>query len=252
MPPALPNLYTLPADVFDLIGTEGVQLRLDDHNLATGQNVLVTANAAVAATVLSITALSVPVLAGTVLEFDGGNMQQTVEAVVTVTGKTGDTALTVSPLLFAMNAGAAARDSGVNYALAQRLVKACKYATAQVKLYCSPRYQDSDLVNSWSVNRWATTLAARWVCRRRAQGAPKAIEADAAEVLEELKGVRFGYLNIEDIGTREPGWPFLSNVTVDVSYDVAKIRVEAPLSEPSPVQYGQFVDWNSLLLIETW
>ena len=40
------NLYTRPSDVYDYVGTEGVDLRLDDHNRATGQTIQATATAA--------------------------------------------------------------------------------------------------------------------------------------------------------------------------------------------------------------
>jgi hypothetical protein len=249
----LPNLYCSPNDVYDFLGSEGAQLRLDDHNLASGQIVTVTGTgAAVGAASIPITALQFPLIAGTDLIFDGGNMPQVNEVVLSATGKVGDTTLTVNPLTLAMNAGAAARDSGVNAALAQRLVKACQYATSRVKLYCTPRYDDSQLATTWSCNRWATTLAAQWLCRRRAQPVPKGIAADAEEVMDELKGVRFGVLNIEDIGTRTSGWPFISNATVDPAYDYMKTRVEPNLSEGTPTQYAQTIDWNSALFVEWW
>ncbi len=141
-------------------------------------------------------------------------------------------------------------DNGVNVALAQRLLMACQTATSQVKDYCCGRYNDSDLLQSWSVRRWARALAARWVCRRRGNVAPKSIEEDAKEALDEMKRVQVSALNISDIGTRTAGWPFISNVIVDPAYDYAKIRVEQPLSEGTPTQYPQHVDWNSILFIE--
>ncbi len=68
--------------------------------------------------------------------------------------------------------------------------------------------------------------------------------------MEELKQVNCGMLRLEDIGTRTSAWPFLSNVTLDLRYDYAKVRVEPSLSELTPTQYGQFVDWNSALWLE--
>jgi len=248
----LPNLYCTPGDVYDYLSTEGAQLRLDDHNQATGQIIQATADAQPNDTILKITALKLPILAGQVLTFDGANMPAALDVVVATTAPTGATSLTVVMLPAAVNSLAQARDSGVNIALAARLVKAVKYATAQIKMYCTPRYNDSKLAQSWSVNRWASVLAGRWMSRRRAQGCPKSIEQDALEVMEELKGVRFGRLTIEDIGTRTANWPFLTNVTLDIRYDYAKLRVEQPLSEPTPTQYGQFIDWTSALFIEVW
>ena len=250
MPVTLPNLYCKPQDVYDFLGTEGAQLRLDDHLNATGQRITLTANALAGAVSLSITALQYPLLNGTVLEFDGAGTPGVVEVVLAATAPTGATSLTVQPLTSAINALSQATDSGVNVALAQRLVKACQYATSQVKLYCCGRYDDSALAINWSANRWATALAAKWLCKRRAQGCPKAIAEDADEALDEMKAVQSGRLALEDIGTRTSGWPFISNTTVDVAYTVAKVRVEPQISEATPTLYPQYPDWSSILLLE--
>jgi hypothetical protein len=158
--------------------------------------------------------------------------------------------LTVSPLLAQIDALATANDSGVNLAMAQRLVKACQYGTAQVKLYCCGRYDDSALVQSWSCNRWATALASKWICKRRAQSCPKGIAEDAKEAIDEMKAVQLGMLSIEDIGTRTSGWPFISNFSMDLRYDYNRVRVEPQLSEGTPTGYPQFVDWNAGLFLE--
>jgi hypothetical protein len=246
----LPNLYCLPSDVFDSLGTDGAQLRLDDQNLATGLTITVTAPAAVGATAISITALQSPILAGSVLEWIGGNDLTVVETVVAAAAPVGSTQLTVPALTASIGQNAYAIDNGVNYAYAQRLVKACQYGTSQVKLYCTNRYNDSDLyanaTERGSVNRWATVLAAKWLCSRRGMSPPGSIAADAKEALEELKQVRTGMLNIEDIGTRSAGFPFITNQTTDISYTWAKARVEPVISDPVPCQYGQFIDWNSV------
>lgn len=254
-------LYCMPQDVYDQIGTEGGQLRQDDHNLASGQTITVTAQTAVNGTTIQVTALQWPLLTGTVLEFDGGGMLDVVQAVLSATAALGASSLTVSPLQpgrngqpAQVNQGAQAFDSGVNIALAQRLIKACQYGTTQVKLYCCSRYEDSDLQlnagENGSVNRWATALASRWMCSRRGQPPPKSIMAMAEEALDEMKQVRVGMLQIEDIGTRTAGWPFLSNISLDIGYDYRKMRIETPLSEGTPTQFPQAVDWNSALWVE--
>jgi hypothetical protein len=250
MPVTLPNLYCKPGDVMDVLGVEGAQLRVDDHQLATGQTITVTANAAPLDTTLYVAPLTAPLISGTVLQFDGASMPARVEVTLSATAPTGTTALTVLALSASVNALAAAQDSGVNVALAALLVKGCQYATGRVKFYCCTRYDDNQLVNSWSVNRWATALAAQWVCRRRSQSAPKSIDEDVKEVLAEMKGVAVGAYSIEDIGTRTSGWPFFVNTTVNLNYEIAKTRVEPSISEGTPVQYGQFIDWNSALILE--
>lgn len=250
MPATLTNLYALPQDIYDLIGTEGGQLRLDDHNLATGQVIQIAAAAVEGATALTIEPLQFPLLPGTMLEFDGGNMSAVVEVIVAAFAGAGTTSMAVVALPNAVNEYAQARDSGVNVALGQRLVKACNYGTSQVRLYCLSRYNDSQLAQSWTVNRWATNLGARWLCHRRGMTAPKVLEDDCKENIDEMKAVQRGILQIEGIGTRTAGWPFISNMSIVVGYDYARLRVEQPLSEPTITQYGQFVDWNSALCLE--
>ncbi len=244
------NLYCTPADIFDFLSVEGAQMRLDDHNLASGQTITVTTNAALGATALSVRALTSPLLRGSTLEFDGGGMLGVVEVVLSSTATVGSTSIATNPLPDAVNALAIASDSGVNVALAQRLVKGCRYGTSQVKLYCCSRYDDSQLQQAWSVNRWATALASRWVGRRCCRPCPKSVEIEAEEALEELKQVRVSMLNIEDIGTRTSGWPFISNVTVDIGYTYRKVRVEPQLSELTPTLYPQAIDWNAALSFE--
>jgi hypothetical protein len=246
----LPNVYCSPQDVFDYLGTEGGQLRLDDHRLASGQQITLTAAASAGDGSLAVEPLARPLLAGTVLEFDGGGLAAVVEVTLAATARTGDASLSVQPLASALPALASAADSGVNLALAARLVKACRYGTSQVKLYACGRYDDADLASCWSANRWATALAARWLCKRQALACPQGVAEDAEEALDELKQVNAGLLRLEDVPTRTAGWPFLSNVTIDLGYDYARVRVEQPLSELTPTQYPQKVDWNSALWFE--
>jgi hypothetical protein len=245
MPTTLPNLYATPADLVDYLGSEGVELRLDDHLQATGQTVSVVGDQALGATTITISPLIAPLLAGTLLEFDGGGMPAVLQVNTAAVARVGDTSLTVLALTAPLLDTSAAEDSGVNVALAQRMTKACQYATGRVKFYCCKRYDDSELVKSWSVNRWATALGCQWLCRRRANAVPASIDADAEEALEEMKGVSVGSYLIEDIGLRTSGWPFMSNLTVDLRYEYARARVQPSLSEATPTIYGQFVDWNS-------
>ncbi len=249
-PATLPNLYAKPADLWDYLSSEAVDLRLDDHLLATGQTLRVTANAALGDVSLNVMPLQYPLLAGTQLEFDGGGTPAVVQVVLAATAGVGQTSLSVQPLTAAINALAQATDSGVNLATGARLVKACNYGTGQVQLYCQARYDDSDLAADWNANRWATILGGRWLCKRRAQPCPKGIEEDWKEAKEEMLAIQQGRLLLANTPLRTSGFPFISNVTIDVRYDYAKIRVEQPISEGTPTQYAQFVDWNSVLYLE--
>lgn len=250
MPVALPNVYCTPNDVYELIGVEAAQLRLDDQNQASGQQVATTADAAVGATSLTIGSLQYALLRGTRLVFSNAQMSSPVEVTLSAVAAVGATTLTVVALETAITSGAIAIDNGVNVWLAGLMTKACKFATARIKLYCCNIYDDSSLVNSWSVNQWAITIAAHWLATRLYRAAPEQIQVAYLEAMEELKAVKNGELSIEDIGTRTSAWPFLSNVTVDPTYTVRKVRVEWPISEQTTTQYPQSVDWSSYLLFE--
>ncbi len=245
MPVPLPNLYAAPKDIYDALGAEGVDLLLDDRNEATGQKIEAVTAAIAGATSLSITALTFPLLAGSTLQFAGSGMDQLAVTLSAVANQ-GATLLAVNPLSAPVTQYASALDNGANVAAARRLVKACQYGTSQVKLYCCTRYDDSQLVLAWSCNRWATALGARWLCRRRRQSAPKGIEADCEDALAEMLMVKSGALSIEDIGTRTTGWPYMSNVDVDVRYEIGRVRVIPLLSEGTPTNYAQLIDWNSV------
>ncbi len=245
MPITLATLFTTPADVWDLLSTEGVDLRLDDHNLATGQLITTTAAAAVGATSITVAELPVSLLRGAELVFDGAGMDGPVKAQLTAVAATYATTLSVTALTTAINSGATARDSGVNAATGIRLLRGTQRGTSKVKLYCNSRYDDSQLTLSGTVNNWATIAAAKWLCTRRAQGCPKSILTDYDEAVNEMRMVQCGQLYIEDIGTRGADWPTVSNITVNPSYDNMRARVQQAMSEQSPTNYNQFIDWNS-------
>lgn len=244
MAPAAQPLYCLPNDIYDWLSTEAVDLRLDDHNLATGQTITVRSNAVLADTALNILALRFPLIKGTNLEFDGGGMAAVVTVVLSATAVVGATSLTVVALDGLVNNQAQASDSGVNVALAQRLVKACNYGTDRVNRYCLGRYNASDLQTSWSANEWATTMGALWLCRRVCRDAPKGVLTASEDVLKELKAVQMGQMQVPGIGTRTAAWPFLDNTTVDPAYWNHKIRFQQSISEGTPTQFANYPDYT--------
>lgn len=250
VPIALPNIYCTPQDIYEQIGIDAAQLRLDDNNQASGQSVAATADAIVGATSISVATLQYPMLRGTQLVFTNAQMANPVQVTMTSPSAANATSISVAALTTQVNGGATATDDGVNVWLAGLMVKATKIGTTKVKLYCCGRYQDSDLISSWSVNQWATMVACRWLGTRLYRAAPDQIEKAYQEAIEELKAVQASELNIEDIGTRTSGWPFFSNVSVDLGYTYRKVRVEAVISEPTVTQYPQAVDWNSVFYIE--
>lgn len=250
MPISLATLFCSPSDVWDYLSQEGVDLRLDDHNLASGQIIQTTAAGAVNDTTLTVAPIPVALLAGAQLTFDGGSMTTPVQVQLTSVANVGATSLAVSALTAAISSGAQARDSGVNAATGQRLVVACRKGTSKVKLYCNGRYDDSQLKLAGSVCDWATVYAAMFLCKRRAQGCPRGIMSDWEEALDELKMVQVGQLQLEDCGTRGVDWPSMTNVTVDPAYDFMRARVESNISEQTPTVFGQYIDWNSAAWLE--
>lgn len=129
------------------------------------------------------------------------------------------------------------------------ITRALTQGTTKVKRYCN-QYDPADLATTWSVNEWASIIAARWLCSRRGNPVPSSLEKMYDETMEELELVKGGTLLIEDIGYRSPAWPTLTNVRVDQRYRLRKVRVESPLSDPTPAQHPQNVDHQAEFIFE--
>lgn len=250
MPITLSTLFTSPQDVWDLLSTEGVDLRQDDHNLASGQIISTTSDTPVGSTTIAVNALPVALLKGAQLTFDGAAMNYPTTVQLSAVANVGATTISVSLTLVNVPSGAQARDSGVNAATGARLLVGCRKGTSKVKLFCNGRYDDSQLALSGTVNDWATLYAAKWLCQRRAQGCPKSILRDWEEAYEELKMVQAGQLMLEDCGTRGVDWPSISNVVVIPAYDGMRVRVMPNVSEGTPTAYNQYVDWSSAAMLD--
>ena len=235
--------------MWDLLSVEGVDLREDDQNLATGYIIETSANAVVGATSITVLAVPVPLLRGAQLTFDLAGMDIPVTVQLTAVAAVGATSISVEALETAITSGAQARDSGVNAATGARLLVGCRKGTSKVKLYCNGRYDDSQLRLSGSVNDWATIVGAKFLCTRRAQGCPTSIQEQYIEALEEMRMVQAEQLQIEDIGTRGADWPTITNVIVNPSYDGMRARVQQHISEGTPTLYPRFVDWNSSVIL---
>lgn len=245
MPITLSTLFCGPQDVWDLLSTEGVDLREDDHNLASGQIIQTSSNTPAGSTTMAVTALPVALLNGAWLTFDGAGMTVPVQIQLSAAASVGATSLSITTTINDIPSGAQARDSGVNAATGARLLVGCRKGTSRVKLYCNSRYDDSQLVLSGSVCDWATIIAAKFLCTRRAQGCPKGLLSDYEECMQDLKMVQSGQLSIEDIGTRGVDWPSIVNTVVNPSYDGMRARTQPNISEQTPTAFNQYVDWNS-------
>lgn len=247
--PAL-TLLCMPQDVVDAAGISEVQLREDDANLASGQTISLSSGGTVGSTSLTVAALQYPLLKGTVLTWNQAGMDEPVSTTLSAVANAGATTLSVVALTEAIPNGAQATDNGVNVWQASLCLKGCKYATAEVGLYLASRYDVANLAQSWVVNKWATTLALRWVAKRRMMAAPQGVESDYEEAKEAMQKVQQGKLNLPNIAPRTSGWPFMSNVMIDYSYWTRRVRVEPSISEPTRTQYPQAVDWNSIVYLQ--
>jgi hypothetical protein len=247
---ALVYLYLTEQDILDRLSVEGEQLSINDTGTGSGDTVTVTADAAAAAVSLTVIALTSALPKGRVLQFSGGSMTTFVLAQLTADASIGAVALSVLALTGAISAPAVAIDLGVTAAEQQRIATARYFATTKVNQYCLARYDDSEMVNSWIVNQWAVPLGACWVRRRRGNDVPKSLADDCIAALEDLQAVQAGTMLIADIPLRAAGWPAWSNVTVDTRYRIKKVRVQRPISEKTPTQYSQIIDWNAEFAFE--
>lgn len=262
MPITLTTLFTTPNDLWDFLSSEGVDLRQDDHNLASGQIISTTSDTPIGSTTMAVAALPVALLNGAQLTFDGAGMTAPVQVQLTAAANAGATSLSiqqvtqssgvnvVGPTTIDIPSGAQARDSGVNAATGARLLVGCRKGTSKVKLYCNQRYDDSQLKLAGTVLDWATVCAAKFLCTRRVQGCPKSIKEDYDEAIKEMEMVQAGQLAIEDIGTRGIDWPTVTNVIVNPGYDGMRSRVEPNISEQTPTAYSQYIDWNSAVILD--
>lgn len=250
MPVTLQTLFCQPQDVWDLLSTEGVDLREDDHNLASGQIIQTTSDTPIGSTTMAVSSLPVALLNGAQLTFDSAGMSVPITIQLTAAAIVGATSLSIVLTTVDVASGAQARDSGVNAATGARLLVGARKGTSKVKLWCNARYDDSQLKLSGTVLDWAVISAAKYLCTRRAQGCPKSIQAEYDEAIEEMRMVQAGQLSIEDIGTRGVDWPTVTNVTVNPCYDNMRARVQPNISEQTPRAYSQYIDWNSAAAFE--
>jgi phage gp36-like protein len=250
MPPVVaPQPYCSAIDVSDYLSVEGTQLRLDDDNTASGQWLYCQQTAVLGATTIICQPLPCTMPAGNTLDWGGADMPAVVEAVLSAMALAGATSLQVFPLPGQVNQGAMAVDGGVNAYELARINKAINYASSRVNDYVLPRYQNPALLQtSWTVNRWATILACKWLATRRTQGCPGSLEEDYKEAQAEMQKVAVGQMQIGDIGTPVAEWPAWSNVKVDARYWIKKLRVERTISETAsggPTGYAQTIDWTA-------
>lgn len=127
------------------------------------------------------------------------------------------------------------------------LNKGIQWASARIDFYLNGQYQRRYLAQSWIVNDWATCLACCWLRSRRGNPVPGSIMDLCKEATEDLKMVQSGQVTLADVPLRAAAWPAWSNVRVDHTYELRKVRVERWISErvsgESP--YPRDVDYTS-------
>jgi hypothetical protein len=253
MPVLLPPAFCSATDVQNLLSTLAVDLRLgDDDASATGQYIQATALASIGATTLNVMPLEVAVNAGAHLWFYGADQSVESEVIFRAAFPAGATSLSVNALTNPVNAGAVALDSGVNVIDWNRLANPfIPWASAQIKRRLNVKYDDSALLQCWSVNEWATILTAYRLCQRRLNAVPGVMQKAYDDAIADMKEVQSGAMYLEDVGLRTTECFAWSNVTLDqFGYNIRKVRVQQPISESTPTQYAQNVSWPAQFCFE--
>jgi hypothetical protein len=115
-------------------------------------------------------------------------------------------------------------------------------ATDVVNQYVMGFYDEDVLANSLWVRAHATWIACVLICRRRGQPVPKSLIEQYNEVIEDLKAVRRGEIQIPRLPTSSNMLPAMSNLRVDDRFYSRKIRVNPSISAGGS-SGDQDVDW---------
>src|SRR4051812_40026315 len=126
MPITLTTLFTTPQDIWDMLSTEGVDLREDDHSLATGQIIQTSSDTPVGSTTMAVDAIPVALMGGAWLTFDGAGIPVPITVQLSAAANLGATSLSIALTVTDIPAKAQARDSGVNGATGARLMVGCR------------------------------------------------------------------------------------------------------------------------------
>lgn len=126
------------------------------------------------------------------------------------------------------------------------VTKAIAWATGRCNLYLTA-YPFNQLANSYLVNQYCAIIAAYILSCRRGDPVAGSLADLYEEVMEDLKGIKAGNLQLPDVGLRSGAWPAWSNVTVTVLDTIRRVRVQRPISEKrgGPPDYQQTIDRHS-------
>jgi hypothetical protein len=94
------------------------------------------------------------------------------------------------------------------------------------------------------------TFGSQWMARRFCRTPPASIDKQVEDAIKECRMVQMGQMQVPGIGVRSAGWPFIDNVTVNPAYFNHKIRLQQTISDPTPTQFGAYVDYSDIYNIE--
>lgn len=159
-------------------------------------------------------------------------------------------AVTYTPYCSLTNLQDRLSDDGVNLRIDDKptvITAVINRASAKLEGYCRPRYDPTQLVNSaWALEA-ATSIALRYLCKRRGNPVPASIERDFQELISddgksgELQMVRRGSFQIPDIPMRKVDVPVMSNLHPRLD-PFPRTTVERNNSTGTPTGYTQNVD----------
>jgi hypothetical protein len=118
--------------------------------------------------------------------------------------------------------------------IARLTTDAVNYATARCNLYLCKRYSTTQLGTDWNVQRWATDIAAVWMCQRRGNPCPESLLKRLGDSMDEMVAVQNGSMDLAEAAERVADLPYFSNGTLDNRYRLRQWRIERPLSDQTP------------------
>lgn len=129
-------------------------------------------------------------------------------------------------------------DDGSELAL---MAAAIDYASGRIDFYTIPPYSQLVLAGSRWVRDVATVFALHWLCLRRLNEAPKSLESDREERLEELKLIQEGKAQVPGVArSRRP--VTVTNQRIDLRRFNNNPRSDRARSTGAPGDYRRPTD----------
>lgn len=132
---------------------------------------------------------------------------------------------------------------------ADRINRAIGVGTDWVRNRLASLYGINDLAQNWEVWHWATVKACYWLCIRRGQSPPAALAIEVENAEDVMKAVCSGS-QILDIPLAWTNAPSFSNFRLDGRYHERQMRLQADLSDSTPVYHNQNRDTYSVINVE--